>query len=556
MSGILRLESLTKGNTLKQGDKTPLKYRLFDADGEKLNIAGKSAKVRLVYPDFLTIGYEKDGLTVAQDDTVTFAIDGVIPSRIYHVEIIVDNKFVFPSRADEAKFTVDKSSLGTEANVIEVVGVDQIVNTVLGRVDADISQAVTDITTTNEAIKQAEQERAQGYQEIKQLIEDEKLDAIPANGSVTTEKLASESVAPIKTTFVNVGKNLFNKDDVIVGFTIHPTGGNLAANAAYCTSDYIKVTAGEIITQNQGWVVAFYGDDDILVPGSISPTSNPDTPRTITVPTGATKMRSSVSNVRKDTYQIEKGEVVTSYEPYELVYDYLRNTIRDREQDVKLEFQDVLNEYNLKYFTLYDENSASGQPLETKLKIYSAFAFIKITGSDADKPHHIRYIARNHPDVGYRMIIERKDDAGWVQIIDTGALRLTENEHGPTILTYSNSQYSLEAHIDYRLFPADSWSGSLGNARLDGQFILTKNAFGIVEESGSGGGEAYDQRLNTTDNVSFNTVSSNAVNADTMAIGGEMPTGTLTSPPTGLLSGDVWADTTDSSTHPVLRVKL
>ena len=189
---------MTKGNTLKQGDKTPLKYRLFDADGEKLNIAGKSAKVRLVYPDFLTIGYEKDGLTVSQDDTVTFTIDGVIPSRIYHVEIIVDNKFVFPSRSDEAKFTVDKSSLGTEANIIEIVGVDQIVNTVLGRVDADINQAVTDITATNEAIKQAEQERVQGYQEIKQIIEDGVLNAEPKDGSVTTPKVADKAITNSK----------------------------------------------------------------------------------------------------------------------------------------------------------------------------------------------------------------------------------------------------------------------------------------------------------------------------------------------------------------------
>ena len=171
MSGILRLESLTKGNTLKQGDKTPLKYRLFDADGEKLNIAGKSAQVRLVYPDFLTIGYEKAGLTVAQDDTVTFTIDGVIPSRIYYVEIIVDDKFVFPSRSDEAKFTVDKSSLGTEANIIEIVGVDQIVNKVLGKVDADISQVITDITTTNQDIQQAEAERIQAEQERTEKFE-------------------------------------------------------------------------------------------------------------------------------------------------------------------------------------------------------------------------------------------------------------------------------------------------------------------------------------------------------------------------------------------------
>ena len=133
MSGILRLESLTKGNTLKQGDKTPLKYRLFDADGEKLNIAGKSAKVRLVYPDFLTIGYEKEGLTVAQDDTVTFTIDNVIPAKLYHVEIIVDEKFIFPSREDESKFTVDKSTLGADANIIEVIGKDALVRDIMAK---------------------------------------------------------------------------------------------------------------------------------------------------------------------------------------------------------------------------------------------------------------------------------------------------------------------------------------------------------------------------------------------------------------------------------------
>lgn len=151
MSGILKLESLTKGNTLKQGDKTPLKYRLFDADGDTLNIAGKSAKVRLVYPDFLTIGYEKDGLTVAQDDTVTFTIDSVIPSRIYHVEIIVDDKFVFPSRADESKFTVDKSSLGTETNIIEIVGKDVLIREVKSQVDTELQPLVTYLESTQQA---------------------------------------------------------------------------------------------------------------------------------------------------------------------------------------------------------------------------------------------------------------------------------------------------------------------------------------------------------------------------------------------------------------------
>ena len=184
MSGILRLESLTKGNTLKQGDKTPLKYRLFDADGEKLNIAGKSAKVRLVYPDFLTIGYEKDGLTVAQDDTVTFTIDGVIPSRIYHVEIIVDGQFIFPSRSDESKFTVDKSSLGTESNIIEIVGVDAVVKKAVDLINEDPNliidedKLVTDIIE-NTGIKNID-EYYQAYSDvIKELSENKDYHSLP-----------------------------------------------------------------------------------------------------------------------------------------------------------------------------------------------------------------------------------------------------------------------------------------------------------------------------------------------------------------------------------------
>ena len=161
MSGILRLGSLTKGDTLKQGDKTPLKYRLFDADGEELNIAGKSAKVRLVYPDFLTIGYEKDGLTVSQDDTVTFTIDQAIPFRTYHVEIIVDDKFVFPSRADEAKFTVDKSSLGADANIIKIVGKDVLIQEVKSQVDTELQPLVTSL----ESAQQAETQRVNSENE-------------------------------------------------------------------------------------------------------------------------------------------------------------------------------------------------------------------------------------------------------------------------------------------------------------------------------------------------------------------------------------------------------
>ena len=139
MSGILRLESLTKGNTLRQGDLTLLKYRLFDADGDKLDISGKPATVRLMKNDFTFIAYEKEGLTVAPDDTISFNINKILPGGLYHLEIIVDDKYVFPSRADEGKFNVDKSSLGAEITIIENAGIDAVVRKAVDLINADPS---------------------------------------------------------------------------------------------------------------------------------------------------------------------------------------------------------------------------------------------------------------------------------------------------------------------------------------------------------------------------------------------------------------------------------
>ena len=305
MSGILRLESLTKGNTLKQGDKTPLKYRLFDADGEKLNIAGKSAQVRLVYPDFLTIGYEKDGLTVAQDDTVTFAIDSVIPSRIYHVEIIVDDKFIFPSRADESKFTVDKSSLGTEANIIEIVGVDAVVAKVLGQVQDDIDGVVSGITQSEADRVQAEQQRQAGYEEVKQIIEDGAIDAVPADGSITTEKLAFPAVSGVPS------KNLYNKDTALLNKTI-TASGVISDLTGYFISDFIKVkplTSYALNLSTQGLNVYFFDSQKYLI-SYLSNAPVFETPEN----TNYVRFRSLIDNV--DTAQLEEGEYSTSYQAY------------------------------------------------------------------------------------------------------------------------------------------------------------------------------------------------------------------------------------------------
>ena len=333
MSGILRLESLTKGNTLKQGDKTPLKYRLFDADGENLNIAGKSAKVKLVYPDFLTIGYEKDGLTVAQDDTVTFTIDNVIPSRIYHVEIIVDGQFLFPSRADESKFTVDKSSLGTETNIIEIVGKDILIREVKSQVDTELQPLVASLESAQQAEAQrvlAEQERVQGYQEIQKIIEDGVLNAEPKDGSVTTEKLADKSVTDNKiadgaitrekTDFLRVlSNNLFNSSDVISGYSLDSTGTIVALEGSN-TSNFIPVNADADYVMTGFSRIAYYNNEYKSL-GSTGLTSSGETIRR--TPTGTRYIRVVVANANLFSAQVNKGTELEPFDKFRLSVDGL-----------------------------------------------------------------------------------------------------------------------------------------------------------------------------------------------------------------------------------------
>ena len=58
----------------------------------------------------------------------------------------------------------------------------------------------------------------------------------------------------------------------------------------------------------------------------------------------------------------------------------------------------------------------------------------------------------------------------------------------------------------------------------------------------------YDQSLNTTDSVKFASIKTDALD-----VSGTMQSGTLAQPPK-VSKGDMWLDTTDSSTHPIVRV--
>lgn len=75
-----------------------------------------------------------------------------------------------------------------------------------------------------------------------------------------------------------------------------------------------------------------------------------------------------------------------------------------------------------------------------------------------------------------------------------------------------------------------------------------------------GGGESYDQPLNKADRVDFKEVTTEVVNTETLItdeviINGTPKVGTKINPPSGLIKGDPWLDTTDSTTDPIVRYR-
>ena len=132
------------------------------------------------------------------------------------------------------------------------------------------------------------------------------------DGAITSRKIANNTITADKVGFVEVGKNLFNKDDVEQGYL--SKNGSVNSNTTTSTSGYIKVSAGEVLHRTE-YVnqLAFYNGDFTL---NSFLGYNTQTNGVITVPDNASYLRVTVSNSWLDNYQIEYGDKRTTYEPY------------------------------------------------------------------------------------------------------------------------------------------------------------------------------------------------------------------------------------------------
>ena len=155
MEPILTIDNLNSfgGNMLRQGDKSQLKYRLRDVGNKNLGISSKPCQVKMYGRNYTTVVYETT-TTVSSENTVSFTIDKVLPKGTFYLEFTVGD-YIFPTDHREF-FEITPSGKGMEANIIEIVGKDVLINAVKSQVDAELQPLVTSL----ESAEQAEIQRA------------------------------------------------------------------------------------------------------------------------------------------------------------------------------------------------------------------------------------------------------------------------------------------------------------------------------------------------------------------------------------------------------------
>ena len=132
--------------------------------------------------------------------------------------------------------------------------------------------------------------------------------------SLSADKLVDKAVTPEKVSFVQLGKNLFDKTAVTLG-KLMDSAGVLSSSANYNVSDYISVTPGAQYFGRSASVgmrfTTFFSVEKVVVAGG----SNSDVSG-FTVPAGVAYVRISVYASSQDSFQLEMGAAATWYENF------------------------------------------------------------------------------------------------------------------------------------------------------------------------------------------------------------------------------------------------
>jgi|GEM_PF-1750399 len=122
-------------------------------------------------------------------------------------------------------------------------------------------------------------------------------------------KIGDRTINPENTSFMRVGKNLFDKNYVTLGYRPAVGTGILTADALFNASSYIPVSASTNYVRNGGaYALCFFTADKVFISGV--------TTATFTTPVNCAYILAAISVSQMAVLQIELGALATTYEAY------------------------------------------------------------------------------------------------------------------------------------------------------------------------------------------------------------------------------------------------
>ncbi|MEB7723381.1 polysaccharide deacetylase family protein [Mammaliicoccus fleurettii] len=145
---------------------------------------------------------------------------------------------------------------------------------------------------------------------IKQIAGNANVNAIPADNSITTEKVTNKAVTPEKTNFAIASKNLFNIDAAIKDKAINKSTGLLESLSGWFVSDFIPVEKGQAYKRSKNAEILIYDINKQY----ISFYGNSDT--SLTIPSTTSYVRLNIQSSNISEFQFEKGSTTTDFQEY------------------------------------------------------------------------------------------------------------------------------------------------------------------------------------------------------------------------------------------------
>ena len=136
--------------------------------------------------------------------------------------------------------------------------------------------------------------------------------ATPKDLSVTEAKIVTAAVTPFKTSFFQLGLNIYNYLSITTGAFLSPAGLVTTASG-FSYSDYIAVTPSTqyVVSGKQARFTTYFDVNKTVVSGGSSVAVS-----TFTPPSGAVYVRITIEGGGENTVQVEAGSVATAFQPF------------------------------------------------------------------------------------------------------------------------------------------------------------------------------------------------------------------------------------------------